>query len=235
MTHISAYEARERLVIFDADGTTVDAFHAIETAFSRHGMDIGDLTRFQKRRRLLKYLGGLRELPGNLRKQFSKQSRKRLLATLTEVYREEARLYPGIPQLLRTLFAAPGIRVALVTRNVTNDPGETLRSLFARHDIDIDAFDAFECLPLSTKKSAHFREIRERFAINPARAFACGDEYGDYAAAIATGMHPFIVAYGFEDQQRLTDEFAVPYEIVSGTPAEFAQRLLHGLDLAPAA
>lgn len=37
---------RDRLVIFDADGTLVDAFHAIEAAFTRHGMDIGDLERF---------------------------------------------------------------------------------------------------------------------------------------------------------------------------------------------
>ncbi len=76
---------RELLVIFDADGTTVDAFHAIEETFLRHGMDIGDLDRFQKRRKLIKYLGGLREFPTNLRRQFGKQSRKQLLSTLNEV------------------------------------------------------------------------------------------------------------------------------------------------------
>ena len=42
-------------MVFDADGTTVDAFHAIELAFLRHGMAIGDLERFQKRRKLFKY------------------------------------------------------------------------------------------------------------------------------------------------------------------------------------
>ena len=46
------YDNSERLVIFDLDGTTVDAFHAIESAFLRHGMDIGDIDRFQKRRKL---------------------------------------------------------------------------------------------------------------------------------------------------------------------------------------
>src|ERR1035437_6913299 len=113
---------RERLVIFDADGTTIDAFHAIEQTFLRHGMAIGDLGRFQKRRKLLKYLGGLREFPTNLRHQFGKQSRKRLLMTLTEFYRDEACLYPGIGLLLRTLLDAPDIRVGLVTRNVTLEP-----------------------------------------------------------------------------------------------------------------
>jgi phosphoglycolate phosphatase len=47
---MAQYKNMERLVIFDADGTTIDAFHAIQLTFLRHGMDIGDLERFQKRR-----------------------------------------------------------------------------------------------------------------------------------------------------------------------------------------
>ena len=47
------YSGSERLVIFDADGTLIDAFHAIEQTFLSHGMAIGDLERFQKRRKLL--------------------------------------------------------------------------------------------------------------------------------------------------------------------------------------
>ncbi|TCJ12289.1 HAD family hydrolase, partial [Parasulfuritortus cantonensis] len=102
------YGNRERLILFDADGTVVDAFGAIDAAFSRNGMAIGDLVRFQKRRKLFKYLGGLREFPVNLKRQFGKQNRKRLLASLTEVYREEASLYPGIASLLGDLIATPG-------------------------------------------------------------------------------------------------------------------------------
>ena len=64
---MTLYANRERLVIFDADGTIIDAFHAIEQTFLTHGMAIGDLERFQKRRKLLKYLGGLREFPTNIR------------------------------------------------------------------------------------------------------------------------------------------------------------------------
>lgn len=228
---MATYSNRDKLVIFDADGTTIDAFHAIEQTFLRHGMAIGDLERFQRRRKLFKYLGGLREFPTNLRQQFGKQSRKRLLATLTEVYRQEASLYPGIADLLRTLLATPAIRVGLVTRNVTTNPEETLGLLFARHDIDIKAFDHFACLPLSADKTAEFRRARELFVINPARAYACGDEYSDYLAATRAGMHPFVVAYGFEDNVRLNRDFEVPQELISTSPADFAARLLHALDL----
>lgn len=225
------YADRERLVLFDADGTTIDAFHAIEQTFLLHGMAIGDLERFQKRRKLFKYLGGLREFPTNLRHQFGKQSRKQLRLTLTEVYRHEAVLYPGIDSLLRKLLAASDIRVGLVTRNVTLEPEETLKCLFQRHGIDIGDFDYFACIPLGEDKMVHFKRARECFAVNPALGYACGDEYSDYIAAIGAGIHPFVVAYGFEDSMRLTREFGVPREVISTSPVEFAERLLHALDL----
>lgn len=227
----SMYRSRDRLVVFDADGTTIDAFHAIETAFLRHGMDIGDLDRFRKRRKLFKYLGGLRELPNNLRQQVGKQSRKKLLATLTEVYREEAMLFPGIAELVSTLVDTPGVRVGLVTRNVTFEPEETLRLLFRRHGIDTGAFDYIACISLREDKATPLRAARQLFDINPARTYSCGDEYRDYVAAVACGTHPFIVSYGFEDAERLIAGFGVPADLVADSPAEFAARLLHALDL----
>ena len=229
---MARYKNLERLVILDVDGTTIDAFHAIELAFLRNGMDIGNLERFQKRRKLFKYLGGLREFPVNLRRQFGKQNRRRLLQTLTEIYRHEANLYPGLDRLLRTLLAQPDIRVGIVTRNVTIEPEETLKCLFRRHDIDTAEFDFFACLPLSEEKSPHLKRARKSFAINPARTYACGDEYSDYLAALKAGMHPFIVSYGFEDGVRLTEKFGVPEELVSASPEEFMARLGNALNLA---
>jgi phosphoglycolate phosphatase len=225
------YPSAERLVILDADGTTVDAFSAIERTFALHGMDIGDLERFQKRRHLFKYLGGLKEFPANLKRQLGKPRRRQLIATLTEVYRQEARLFPGIAELVTTLIEAPGIRVGLVTRNITHEPAETLRLLFLRHGIDTGALDFLVTVPLSDAKTAHFRAVRERLGINPARAYVCGDEHKDYLAAIGAGMHPFIVSYGFEDHRRLTERFNVPEEVISRTAEELCGRVRHGLDL----
>lgn len=225
------YRSRDRLIVIDADGTVIDAFTAIGTAFARHGMDLGDLDRFQKRRNLFKYLGGLKEFPRNLARRFGKQGRKGLIATLTEVYREEARLYPGMADMIRGLLATPDIRVGVVTRNVTQEPEITLAHLFARHDLDIDGLDFLHHIPLREEKTPYFRLVRERFDINPARAYACGDEHRDYAAAQASGMHPFIVSYGFEDFVRLTRKFAIPEEVISRTPHAFSSRVLHALDL----
>jgi len=223
--------SNKKLIILDADGTTIDAFNAIDKAFSLHGMTLGDQGRFQKRRHLFKYLGGLKECLANLKKQVSKQKRKQLIATLTTVYREEAQLYPGMAAMIQTLIDAPDIVVGLITRNVTNDPIETLRQLFRRHQIDIDALDFMVHLPLKQEKTVYFQAARLEYNINPARAYVCGDEYPDYVAALESGMHPFMVSYGFEDIDRLTAKFNVPEEIISRTPEELSARMLHALDL----
>lgn len=227
------YASKERLVIFDADGTLIDAFHAMKIAFARHDMDIGDLERFQKRRKLLKYLGGLREFPKNLRRQFGKQSRRQLIQTLTEIYREEARMYAGMDRLLRLLAETSDLRVGIVTRNVTREPAETLRRLLKRHGIDGDALDFLNCITLREDKLTQFKTIRMLFDINPARAYVCGDEYRDYAAANSAGMRPLIASYGFEDHERLHKHFGIPEEVLALTPAELAARLSHALDLQP--
>lgn len=221
----------KRLIILDADGTTVDAYPAIEQAFSQHDMTLGDEESFQKRHHLFKYLGGLKEFPSILKKNMRKQGRQKIVATLTEVYRSEAGLYPGIAELINALIAAPDVVVGLVTRNITIEPLETLRLLFARHDIDVDALDFFDHVPLSEGKTGQFRATRERFRINPARAYICGDEYKDYLAATRTGMHPFMVSYGFEDHDRLTQKFSVPEELIARTPAELCARMRHALEL----
>jgi phosphoglycolate phosphatase len=196
-------------------------------------MTLGDEERFQKRHRLFKYLGGLREFPTNVKRQLGTRSRKELIATLTDVYRHEARLYPGIAAFIRTLAAAPDVVVGIVTRNITNEPVETLRQLFQRHEIDVEALDFLVHVPIGEDKTDTFRSLREHYAINPARAYTCGDEHKDYFSAVLTGMHPFMASYGFEDHQRLTDKYDVPAELISRTPTELCKRVFDGLGLTP--
>jgi phosphoglycolate phosphatase len=208
------YSSQDHLIIFDADGTLIDAFDAIRLAFGAHGMDLGDLERFQKRHKIFKYLGGIKELPKNLTRQLTTNSRKRLLETLTGVYREQAALYPGVAGLINDLLAIKDVRVALVTRNVCNEPEKTLTQLFRRHDIDLSRLDMLHFIPLGEDKAKYFRLTRERLGINPARVLVCGDEHRDYEAALAAGVRPLIAAYGFEDPQRLIKKFGIPEEVI---------------------
>lgn len=221
--------SRERLIILDADGTIIDAFGAIEKTFGVNGMDIGDLDRFRKRHHMFKYLGGIKEFPKNLRKQVTKEKRKKLLRTLTEVYREEASMYGGMVEMIHCLQERSDVRLGVITRNITVKPLKTLRLLFRRHDIDPEQFDFLVHLPLKEDKVDRFRKIRARFNINPMLSYACGDEIKDYRAAIRSGMHPLMVSYGFDDYLRLYKKYDVPKEIISHSPAELSERLLHAL------
>lgn len=133
--------------------------------------------------------------------------------------------------MLQTLIERADIRVGIVSRNVTIEPEVTLATVLVRHDIDAGRLDFIRCIPLGDEKLPQFRALRDGYGINPARAYACGDEYRDYTAALGAGMHPLVVSYGFEDHGRLTDDFGVPPEVISRTPDEFAHRLRHALDL----
>lgn len=121
--------------------------------------------------------------------------------------------------------------MCVVTRNVTIEPEMTLKHLFARHDIDLGQFDYVATLPLGEDKTGRMKRLRELYAINPLRAYACGDECSDYLAAISAGVCPFVVACGFEDRERLVESFGMPREVISCSPAEFSDRLLHALGM----
>ncbi|MCG7983618.1 MAG: HAD hydrolase-like protein [Candidatus Thiodiazotropha lotti] len=221
----------DRLVIMDADGTTIDAFDAITETFEAHDMSIGEFVRFQKRRNIFKYLGGIKELPKNLRKQLNAEKRVAVLDTLTQVYRQSARLYEGMDELLNQLIDHAGIRVGVVTRNITLEPEVTLQQLYRRNGVNVSGLDFVVHLPQKEQKLNAFKAVRESFKINPARAYACGDEKRDYVAAIGTGMHPFMVSYGFESYERLIEKIGVPAELISRQPLDLKRRILHALDL----
>ena len=78
------YANYKNLIILDADGTTIDAYSAIEKTFSHHGMNLGDEESFQKRHHIFKYLGGIKQFPANIRKNITKHNRQQIVETLTE-------------------------------------------------------------------------------------------------------------------------------------------------------
>ncbi len=223
--------SRDRLVILDADGTTIDAFSAIHNTFAKYGMNLGDLERFQRRRNPFKYLGGLKEFSGNLRHQLSKKKRNQLLQTLTEFYREECLLYPGIANLMNRLIATPNCKVGILTRNVTIEPEQTLSQLYKRQGVEVGNLDFLTHISIRQSKTKYFHSIRELYQINPARSYACGDERIDYLAARSIGAHPFMVSYGFEGYWRLVYKIGVPVELISKDSYALCERLINALDL----
>jgi phosphoglycolate phosphatase len=133
--------------------------------------------------------------------------------------------------MINRLIAQPDLRVGMITRNITNEPEKTLYKLYQRNGVDVGGLDFLVHLPLKQHKLAAFESIRESLKINPARAYATGDEKCDYVAAIGSGMHPFMVSFGFESYQRLTKKIGVPAVLISRHPSELRQRILQALDI----
>jgi phosphoglycolate phosphatase len=133
--------------------------------------------------------------------------------------------------MINRLIAQPDLKVGMITRNITNEPEKTLRALYQRNGVDVSGFDFLIHLSLKQQKLKAFQAIRESLKINPARAYATGDEKCDYVAAIGSGMHPFMVSFGFESYQRLTKKIGVPDALISRQPLILKQRILHALDI----
>lgn len=79
------------------------------------------------------------------------------IGELTEVYREEALMYPGMAELVRDLIEAHGIRVGMVRRNICHEPKTTLARLVGRHDIDLGHLYFMHYLPLREEKTPYSR------------------------------------------------------------------------------
>lgn len=82
-----------------------------------------------------------------------------------------------------------------------------------------EALDLLLHLPLKQSKQGYFEQVRERFLVDPARSFVCGDEHQNYTAALAAGMHPIIVSSGFGNRTRLTRKSGVSEVLISSSPA----------------
>jgi phosphoglycolate phosphatase len=134
-------------------------------------------------------------------------------------------------ELLKVLISAPHVRVGIVSRNVTQDPATTLAIVLARHGVDPQSLDFLRCIGRGSPKLGEFRELRQRYGINPLRSIVCGDEASDYFEARAAGMSALIASYGFEEHSRLLERYDIPAEIIAGSPELLAAHLCHTLEL----
>jgi len=129
---------------------------------------------------------------------------------LTDIYREEADLYPGIRQLIERLIREPMLRVGIVTRNITFEPGETLRILLPTQWCGSRQPRLLPTHPAQGRQDPALQGHPRTVPDQSRPGYACGDEKKDFVAALSTGMHPFIASYGFEDYERLTERIGVP-------------------------
>lgn len=216
---------KQALVVLDFDGFLINSYELLRSTFGVFGLDIGDEERFRNRRKFLKYVGGGREILGNL-VWYSLPKRKALREVLTTEYLKKGRIYAPFVPLVNRLVECPRVHVGLVSRNFTRSPGATIRTVLANSGIQEEDLDFVIPIPAGSKKR-HVLEgmISSRFE----RSLMGADEISDYEAAAGMGYETVIGSYGFDTRDRLIRKGGVPEETIVESPevaAEAIERLL---------
>jgi phosphoglycolate phosphatase len=185
-----------RLVLFDFDGTLADsrawALHALNAAAARFGfrpLDAGqaEALRHTGTADLLRALDvRLWQVP-----RIARHLRAEAAAAPAPP------LFPGTQDMLRQLHEA-GIRLALVTSNAEANVRRALGPAAAA------CIAHWACDVALMGKASRFRAVLRTARVEPAAAFAIGDELRDIAAARAVGVPVGAVAWGYAAPEALS-------------------------------
>lgn len=219
---------KEILVVLDFDGFLINSYKLLQTTFRQFDLDIGDEDRFRHRRKFLKYLGGGKEFLRNL-VTYTLPKKKMIRKTLTEIYREEGRVYSEFVPMINQMIRHPFIHAGIISRNFTHHPGATIRTVLRNSLIDEHELDFVIPIPAGVKKHDVLEGMK---SFRYGKCIFGADEIGDYRAATETDYDMIMMAsYGFDDRKRLINEGEVPPEIIFDTPNDLVEKLTSSLRL----
>lgn len=194
-----------RALISDLDGTLLDTLEdiagALNTAlellgFPQHPVDayrhfVGD------GRRML----AERSLPPDRRDD---ATLSRLLEIMSDDYMKRwmgmTKPYPGIPEMLDTL-TAQGIRMAILSNKPHEYTEATVATLLSRWTFEHVVGESIDN-PKKPDPSGALR-IAAVMHLEPEECVYIGDSGVDMQTAVAAGMHPVGVLWGFRDSEEL--------------------------------
>ena len=206
---------KNKLLVFDFDGLLIDSYSLLKEVFATYGLDLGDENRFKNRRKFLKYVGGGKEFLANLA-IFSLPNKKTLRADLTEVYREEGKIFEVFVDHLNTLIQSPTCHVGILSRNFTYESGVTIRKVLENSGVEEKDLDFV--VPVSAGTNKRHVLLGMSSKRYDSKIFT-GDEISDYKAAQASHYIPFIASYGFDDRNRLITKGEISEEIIYDSPS----------------
>ncbi|MEQ8289967.1 MAG: hypothetical protein RIB78_09600 [Gammaproteobacteria bacterium] len=213
---------KDTLIVLDFDGLLIDSYKLLKTTFKQLGLDIGEEDSFRNRRKFLKYLGGGKEIIGNLVK-FSLPQNRVLRETLTKNYHEQGAIFPEFTDLINEMIDCPAIHVGVISRNFTCHPGKTIRRVLKNSCVNEAAMDFIIPISVGAKKINVLEGMR---ADHYKHCIFAADEIGDYKAAVDTGYDTILMAsYGFDHKERLQKKGDVPEKIIYESPARLAKKM----------
>lgn len=213
---------KETLVVLDFDGLLINSYELLKITFSHCGLDVGDEDRFQNRRKFLKYVGGGKELIGNL-VNLTLPRKKMIREQLTETYCNEGEIFPEFKMLINDMIDSPNIHVGVVSRNFTHHPGKTIRQVLRNSKVNEGAIDFVIPVSAGVKKCNVLEGMKSPSYKN---CIFAADEISDYKAAFETGYNKILMAsYGFDTKDRLIKKGEIPEEIIFESPKKLVKKL----------
>ena len=213
---------KETLVVLDFDGLLINSYELLKKTFKHFGLDVGDEDRFQNRQKFLKYVGGGKELIGNL-VNLSLPKKKLIREQLTETYCEEGKIFPEFTGLINDMIDSPEIHVGIVSRNFTHHPGNTIRQVLKNSKVNEAALDFIIPISVGVKKINVLEGMKSS---SYKHCIFAADEISDYRAAYETGYeHILMASYGFDTRQRLIKKGDIPEKIIHDTPKKLVKKL----------
>jgi phosphoglycolate phosphatase len=213
---------KETLVVLDFDGLLIDSYELLKVTFDKCGLDVGDEGRFQNRRKFLKYIGGGKELIGNL-VNLSLPKKNKIREQLTNTYCKQGKIYPEFVTLLNDMIDSPNIHVGVVSRNFTYHPGKTIRHVLKNSKVNEAAMDFIIPISAGVKKGNVLEGMK---ASSYKHCIFAADEISDYRAAHETGYNKiFMASYGFDTKDRLIKKGEIPEDIIYETPKKLQKKL----------
>ncbi len=207
-----------RAVLFDLDGTLADLANAVNHALTTLRCPPHPLNAYR-------YLVGngarnlcARALPAD--RQHLADETLRLMRAHYDIHCfDETRLYPGIPELVAALHRQ-GYRLAVFS----NKPDDFTKRMVA-HYFPSNPFDTVRGQlpghPLKPDPTVALQITRE-LAIPPRHWLYLGDSNTDMKTAVAAGMYPVGVLWGFRDRDELV---AAGAKELIATPADLLRQI----------
>ena len=201
---------RLRAIIFDLDGTLLDTLEDLadamnsvlaETRLPTHPVAayryfVGDGIEMLVRRSLPFEVPDERELA-----RFVELARR----AYAERWTCKTRPYPGVPEMVRA-FARAGFRLAVLSNKPDDAAHAVVRTFLPGIDFEV----VLGATPTRPKKPdpAAALEVAERIGVPPEEIAFMGDTSVDMRTAVAAGMFPIGVLWGFRTAEELIDSGA---------------------------
>ncbi len=215
--------ARPSIVFFDLDGTIVDSFEGLSNSYRHTFAAMG--VPMPSDAELRRCVGP--PLRGNLARLLDTESSARVEEGVTHFRRyystrgwAENRVYDGVRELIES-FRAEGVRLVIATGKP-----RVYAERILEHERLASHFEGVIGPPLDAGKDdkavllAH--ELPARGLVSPG-APLIGDRREDVRAALANGLHPVGITWGYGDHAELSGAGATT---ILATPADVRKHLL---------